>query len=275
MKILNQQERIDAAYGYIRSQTDAAPSIGLILGSGLGDFCDRLENSVEIPFAQIPHLPTPTVEGHAGAFVFGSYHGRSVAALRGRVHFYEGYPQQDITILVRIMAKLGVKTLILTNAAGGVNLDFHPGDLMVIADHINFSGTNPLIGPNLDEFGPRFPDMSDIYTRALREKLKPLAQKAGLTLREGVYMMYSGPSYETPAEIRAFRSLGADAVGMSTVPEAIAARHCGMQVMGVSCITNMAAGILPQPLSHSEVVEVAAKVKEGFTQLLELMISIG
>ena len=172
------------------------------------------------------------------------------------------------------MAKLGVRTLILTNAAGGVNLDFHPGDLMLITDHINFSGTNPLIGPNLDEFGPRFPDMSDVYTRELREKLRPLAAQAGLELREGVYMMYSGPSYETPAEIRAFRALGADAVGMSTVPEAIIARHCGMRVMGVSCITNMAAGVLPQALNHAEVVEAAARARGNFTRLLELMIGI-
>lgn len=274
MKILTSQERIDMAYKTIREQTDAVPGAGLILGSGLGDFCDGLENRTEIPFSQIPGLPTPTVEGHQGAFVFGRYAGRTIAALRGRVHYYEGYPQRDVTLPVRVMAKLGVKTLILTNAAGGVNMDFHPGDLMLISDHINFSGTNPLIGPNLDEFGPRFPDMSDIYTRELREKLKPLAARAGLPLREGVYMMYSGPSYETPAEIRAFRALGADAVGMSTVPEAIAARHCGMRVMGVSCITNMAAGVLPQALCHAEVVEAAARAKGNFTKLLELMIGL-
>lgn len=274
VKTLNYQERIDTACKAIRAETDAAPSVGLILGSGLGDFCDGLENRLEIPFSRIPGLPTPTVEGHQGSFVFGTFAGRSVAALRGRVHYYEGYPQGDITLPVRVMAKLGVRTLILTNAAGGVNLDFHPGDLMLITDHINFSGTNPLIGPNLDEFGPRFPDMSDIYTRGLREKLRPLAAQAGLELREGVYMMYSGPSYETPAEIRAFRALGADAVGMSTVPEAIIARHCGMRVMGVSCITNMAAGVLHQALNHAEVVEAAAKARGNFTRLLELMIGI-
>ena len=274
VKIMKLQERVDAALRYIRSQTGARPSVGLILGSGLGDFCGRLENRTEIPFGQIPHLPRPTVEGHAGAFVFGKYGGRSVAALRGRAHFYEGYPQSELTLPVRVLAKLGVKTLILTNAAGGVNLDYRPGDLMLIADHINFSGTNPLIGPNLEEFGPRFPDMSDVYTRRLREALKPLAARTGIPLREGVYMMYSGPSYETPAEIRAFRVLGADAVGMSTVPEAIAARHSGLEVMGGSCITNMAAGSLPQPLSHAEVVEAAARARDDFTRLLELMISI-
>lgn len=274
VKILRPEERIERAFEAIRERTDAAPRVGLILGSGLGDFCDRLESPTEIPFSQIPGLPTPTVEGHQGAFVFGRYAGRSVAALRGRVHYYEGYSQGDITLPVRVMAKLGVETLLLTNAAGGVNLDFRPGDLMLISDHINLSGANPLIGPNLEGFGPRFPDMSGVYTRELREKLKPLAAQAGLALREGVYMMYSGPNYETPAEIRAFRALGADAVGMSTVPEALVARHCGMRVMGVSCITNMAAGVLPQALCHQEVVEAAARAKGDFTRLLELMIGI-
>ena len=274
VKIMKLQERVDAALQYIRSQTGARPSVGLILGSGLGDFCHRLEQRTEIPLAEIPGLPAPTVEGHGGALVFGRCQGRDVMALQGRVHCYEGYSQAEASLPVRVMAKLGVKTLILTNAAGGVNLDYRPGDLMLIADHINFSGTNPLIGPNLEEFGPRFPDMSDVYTRRLREALKPLAARAGIPLREGVYMMYSGPSYETPAEIRAFRVLGADAVGMSTVPEAIAARHSGLDVMGVSCITNMAAGILPQPLSHAEVVEAAGRAKERFTRLLEGMISL-
>lgn len=267
-------QRIDTAYRWLRAQTDAAPEVGLILGSGLGDFCDKLENPLSIPFSSIPGFPVSTVEGHAGAFVFGRCRGRAVAALRGRVHYYEGYSQQEITMPVRLMARLGVKTLLLTNAAGGINLDFSAGALMLISDHINFSGANPLTGPNLDQFGPRFPDMSDVYTRALREKLKPLAAQAGIPLREGVYVMYSGPSYETPAEIRFFRAMGGDAVGMSTVPEAIAARHCGMAVMGVSCITNMAAGILPQKLSHQEVVETASRVKGEFTRLVELMLDI-
>lgn len=267
-------ERIEAAYMFIRSRTDLQPEVGLILGSGLGDFADRLENAVEIPFAQIPGFPVTTVEGHAGALILGSFRGRTVAALRGRIHYYEGYSQQEITLPVRVMAKLGIRTLVLTNAAGGVNLSFSAGALMLIADHINFSGMNPLMGPNLDAFGPRFPDMSDIYTRALREKLKPLAEAAGIPLQEGVYMMYSGPSYETPAEIRAFRTLGADAVGMSTVPEAIVARHCGLQVMGVSCITNMAAGVLDRKLDHSEVVETAQRVKGDFTRLLEIILTI-
>lgn len=269
------QERIDSACTYIRTKTNLQPELGLILGSGLGDFSDTLEDQTVVPFADIPGFPVSTVEGHAGAFVFGRSRGRTIAALRGRVHCYEGYTPQQVSLPVRVMARLGVKTLILTNAAGGINLDYHPGDLMLIADHINFAGANPLTGPNLDSFGPRFPDMGDIYTRALREKLKPLAAEAGLSLREGVYVMYGGPSYETPAEIRFFRAIGGDAAGMSTVPEAIAARHSGLRVMGVSCITNMAAGVLPQPLSHAEVVESAAKAKGSFTRLLELMIDIG
>ena len=268
-------ERINGAVEAIRARTDRVPELGLILGSGLGDFCDRLEDQTVIPFSDIPGFPLPTVEGHAGAFVFGTCRGRSLAALRGRIHYYEGYTQQELTLPVRVMARLGVKTVILTNAAGGVNLDYKPGTLMLISDHINFSGNNPLMGPNLDQFGPRFPDMSDVYTKTLREKLKPLAARADIPLREGVYIMYSGPSYETPAEIRMFRTLGGDAVGMSTVPEAIAARHAGLQVLGVSCITNMAAGILSQPLSHAEVVETASRVKAEFTRLLELMIDVG
>ena len=267
-------ERIDAACAYIRARTALEPEVGLILGSGLGDFAGRLESPVELPFAQIPGFPVTTVEGHAGALILGTFQGRTVAALRGRVHYYEGYSQQEITLPVRVMARLGIRTLVLTNAAGGVNLSFSTGALMLIADHINLSGTNPLMGPNLDAFGPRFPDMSDVYTRSLREQLKPLAEAAGIPLQEGVYMMYSGPSYETPAEIRAFRTLGADAVGMSTVPEAIAARHCGLQVVGVSCITNMAAGVLDRPLDHSEVMATAQRVKGDFTRLLEIILTI-
>lgn len=272
---MNTREIIDAACAAIRAQSALQPELGLILGSGLGDFCERLEDQAAVPFSQIPGFPLATVAGHQGAFVLGRIRGRTVLALRGRLHCYEGNTPQQAALPVRVMASLGVRTLILTNAAGGVNLDYRPGDLMLIADHINFAGANPLTGPNLEEFGPRFPDMSDIYTRALREKLRPLAAQAGLPLREGVYIMYGGPSYETPAEIRFFRTIGADAAGMSTVPEAIAARHSGMQVMGVSCITNMAAGVLPEPLSHEEVVAAAARARGDFTRLLELMIDIG
>lgn len=272
---MNTRQLVNAACAAIRAQSPLQPELGLILGSGLGDFCDSLEERTEIPFSAVPGFPLPTVDGHRGAFVLGRSRGRTVLALRGRLHCYEGNTTQQAALPVRVMAALGIKTLILTNAAGGINLDYRPGDLMLLADHINFAGANPLTGPNLEEFGPRFPDMGDIYTRSLREKLRPLAAQAGLPLREGVYIMYGGPSYETPAEIRFFRTIGADAAGMSTVPEAIAARHSGMQVMGVSCITNMAAGILPQPLSHDEVVAAAAQAKGNFTRLLELMIDIG
>lgn len=268
------QNRIDQAVAYIRSQTEATPVMGMILGSGLGDFAHTLEGGISIPFSEIPGFPVPTVEGHSGTMVFGTHHGKQVVALSGRIHYYEGLPQQEITIPVRVLAKLGVKTLLLTNAAGGVNLDFSAGVLMLITDHINFSGQNPLIGQNFSEFGPRFPDMCDIYTKNVRNQLKTMAQDSGIALREGVYAMYSGPNYETPAEIRMFRTLGADAVGMSTVPEALVAAHAGVQVIGVSCITNMAAGVLDQKLDHSEVVEVANRVKAEFLEVVSLAIDL-
>lgn len=263
------QEKIAAAAEYVLSHTRHRPVIGMVLGSGLGDFADTLTDAERIPFSRIPNFPLPTVPGHAGAMVFGKKQGKEVVVLQGRIHFYEGLPQQEITLPVRVLAAIGVKTLVLTNAAGGVNTDFRPGDLMLISDHINYSFSNPLIGPNLDRFGPRFPDASDIYTARLREAVAEAAAEAGIPLREGVYMMFSGPSYETPAEIRMARVLGADAVGMSTVPEALAAAHCGLQVVGISCITNMAAGILKQKLNHAEVVETAARVHETFQKLLD------
>ena len=271
---MNLNQRIHDAAHYIKARITEAPSIGLILGSGLGDFADGLENRVVIPFAEIPDFPQPTVEGHAGAFVIGSCQGKTVVALQGRLHYYEGHPQQVITIPVRVMALLGVRQLVLTNACGGVNLNFAPGDLMLISDHINYSGGNPLIGPKLNQFGPRFPDLSDVYTKELRTRITKVAEKNGIALRQGVYIMYSGPNYETPAEIRMFRMMGADAVGMSTVPEAIVAAHCGMDVVGISCITNMAAGVLPQKLNHQEVVETAALVHDKFQKLLTLVIDL-
>jgi purine-nucleoside phosphorylase len=268
------QNRITAALEYIKSKTQRGAEIGLVLGSGLGDFVDDIEDTVVIPFDEIPHFPKATVQGHAGAFVIGSHQGKRVVALKGRLHYYEGYTQQEITIPIRVMKGLGVKTVLLTNAAGGINLNFSSGMLMLICDHINYSGQNPLIGANLDEYGPRFPDMSDIYTKALRNALKTTAQEENIALGEGVYAMYSGPSYETPAEIRFFRSMGADAVGMSTVPEAIVASHCGMRVIGISCITNMAAGVLDRKLDHAEVVETANRVKNDFCKLLRLAVKI-
>lgn len=266
--------RIHAAAEHIRARLTATPEIGLILGSGLGDFADTLENRIVIPFSQIPDFPQPTVEGHAGAFVVGSCQGKTVIALQGRIHYYEGHPQQIITIPVRVMALLGVRKLVLTNAAGGVNLNFYPGDLMLISDHINFSGNNPLIGQNLSDFGPRFPDLSDVYSQRLRRIILDKAAHSGICLRQGVYMMFSGPCYETPAEVRMARLLGADAVGMSTVPEAIVAAQCGMEVLGISCITNMAAGVLPQKLNHQEVIETAALVHDKFHKLLNLILEV-
>ena len=266
--------RIYAAADFIRSRTTLRPTIGLVLGSGLGDFADTLEDAVRIPYADIPNFPVPTVPGHAGALVFGRKCGQTVVVLQGRIHFYEGLPQQEITLPIRVLAALGVKTLVLTNACGGVNLNFRPGDLMLISDHINYSGANPLVGPNLDAFGPRFPDMSDLYTASLRKAIKEKASAAGIPLQEGVYAMYSGPNYETPAEIRMFRILGADTVGMSTVPEALVAGHCGMNVVGISCITNMAAGVLPVKLSHAEVMETADRVHDVFQKLIDLILTV-
>jgi len=268
------KQKIEKAVSCIRAKTASSPKIGLILGSGLGDFTDSLDNKIIIPYSEIPEFPLSTVEGHDGAFVFGDYKGIPVVALRGRLHYYEGYPQNEITMPVRVMKKFGVETLILTNAAGGVNLDFSAGTLMLIADHINYSGANPLIGANLDEFGPRFPDATDIYTKDLRNKLKEAAALEGISLKEGVYIMYSGPNYETPAEIRFFRTIGADAVGMSTVPEALVAAHCGMKVIGVSCITNMASGISDKKLNHQEVIETANRVKRDFTRLIGIAIGL-
>ena len=266
--------RATAAAEYLRSRISTLPTIGLVLGSGLGDYADTLENAVTIPYAEIPHFPVPTVAGHSGALVFGKKQGRDVVVMQGRIHYYEGKRQREITLPIRVLALLGVKKLVLTNAAGGVNTSFHPGDLMILSDHINYSGDNPLMGPNFEEFGPRFPDMSDLYTGSIRAALKETAAAAGIELQEGVYAMYSGPNYETPAEIRMFRTLGADAVGMSTVPEALVGGHCGMSVTGISCITNMAAGVLPQKLSHAEVMETAALVHDKFQQVVDILLTL-
>lgn len=271
---MNLSTRIRNAVEYIRTRTAAEPSMGLILGSGLGDFADTLQDRTVIPFSSIPDFPQATVEGHAGAFVFGSCQGKPVVALQGRLHYYEGHSMQDLTLPVRIMALLGVKTLILTNAAGGVNYNFNPGDLMLITDHINYSGSNPLIGQNMPEFGPRFPDVSDLYCRSLRETIREKAALHGITLQQGVYMMFSGPNYETPAEVRMARIVGADAVGMSTVPEALVAAQCGIQVVGISCITNMAAGVTSAKLHHQEVMDIAAQVHDKFHTLVNLILEI-
>lgn len=246
--------------------------IGIILGSGLGDFAKSLDDAKSLSYRDIPGFPASTVPGHAGVWHTGKLHGKSVCMMQGRFHAYEGYDLEEVTLPVRVMALLGVKTLIVTNAAGGVNLDFQPGDLMQITDFINFSGRNPLRGPNLDEFGPRFPDMTYAYDRDLAALVHKKAQGLNIRLQKGVYCWFNGPCYETPAEIRMARILGADAVGMSTVPETIVARHCGMRVLGLSCITNMAAGILDAPLDHEEVIKAGERVKDAFKALIGAVI---
>lgn len=246
-----------------------SPKVGIILGSGLGDFADGFEGKVVIPYEDLPHFPRSSVPGHAGRLVLGRVRGEPVVAMQGRVHVYEGHSPAQVAFPARVLCALGLHSLVVTNAAGGVNLGFQVGDLMVITDHLNLSGSNPLNGPNDDRLGPRFPDMTTAYPEALRAQLLDSAARVGVALKQGVYAILAGPSYETPAEIRMLRTLGADAVGMSTVPEVIAANHMGVRVAGVSCITNLAAGIGGKPLSHEEVAETAQQVKGRFTRLLE------
>lgn len=254
---------------YIQSKIDVQPKIGLILGSGLGVLADEIESAVKIPYQDIPGFPESTVQGHAGQLVVGTLQGKQVIAMQGRFHFYEGHTLDLVTLPVRVMKKLGVETLIVTNAAGGINTDFEPGDLMLIEDHINLTFRNPLIGANDEEFGPRFPDMSQAYSRDLRQKAEEIASEQGISIQKGVYVGGIGPNYETPAEIRMMRTMGGDAIGMSTVPEVIVAVHGGMNVLGISCISNMAAGILDQPLSHQEVMDTAELVKDKFLALIK------
>ncbi|MFQ7096140.1 MAG: purine-nucleoside phosphorylase [Christensenellales bacterium] len=264
-------KRIDEAAAKVLAVCGKA-DIGVILGSGLGDYAEALEDAVKLPYSEIPGFPRSTVAGHAGMWCCGTLYGKRVVMMQGRFHYYEGYGMKDVTLPVRVMQKIGVKTLIVTNAAGGVNLGYHPGELMVIGDMFSMTAQNPLIGPNLDAFGPRFPDMSCAFDKELRALAHECANEQGFALREGVYAQMTGPMYETPAEIRMLRTLGADAVGMSTVPEVIVARHGGMRVLGISCITNMAAGILDQPLNHAEVTETANRVKGQFRNLLDRII---
>jgi len=268
----------DEAAAAVRAYTSQQPLIGLVLGSGLGSLADTIENPDVIPFDKIPYWPVSTVPGHHGRLVIGNLEGRPVMVLQGRVHFYEGYSPAQITLPVRVMRRLGVTTLILTNAAGGINAQYQPGDLMLIKDHLNLpgiAGQNPLRGPNDDSFGPRFPDMTQVYDPALRRLAHATAAQLGFNLQEGVYAFVAGPSYETPAELRLLQLVGADAVGMSTVPSAIVARHAGMRVLGISTITNLA---LPDPppdqvTSHEEVLEVGRLVIPRLTSLLRTLIS--
>jgi purine-nucleoside phosphorylase len=262
-------DQVHEAAAVLRDRLGEIPATAVVLGSGLGAFADSLDAAAVVPYEAIPHWPPARVVGHAGRLVAGTSRGRRVLALSGRVHLYEGHDSGVVTFATRVIGALGVKVLILTNAAGGINTRLAAGALMVIDDHINLQGTNPLAGPNDPRVGRRFPDMSEVYSRRLRRLADDAARALGLPLEHGVYVGVLGPSYETPAEIRAFRTLGADAVGMSTVPEAIVARHIGLEVLGLSCISNMAAGILPQPLTEEEVLDTTGRVRGSFTALLE------
>lgn len=268
MKMATTYAKVQEAVAFLKERLPYAPEIGLILGSGLGVMADAMADTVTIPYEQIPNFPVSTVEGHASELVVGTINGRRSVVMKGRFHLYEGYDVKEVTLPIRVMKELGVHTLVVTNASGGINTSFEPGDLMLIEDHINFMLRNPLIGPNVSELGVRFPDMSEAYSKRLRQVARQIADEQGIALREGVYVGLLGPNYETPAEIRMFRTMGADAVGMSTVPEVIVGRHAGLQVLGISCISNMAAGILDQPLSHAEVMETAERVKDQFIRLV-------
>jgi purine-nucleoside phosphorylase len=263
-------EHVEQAAAEVRTRAGgAAPDVAVVLGSGLGDFAHQLTGATTMPYGELPHWPASNVIGHEGKLVIGSLAGKRVAALAGRVHYYEGHDMRTVSFAARVMGRLGVKVLILTNAAGGINLELKPGMLMVMDDHINLLGSNPLVGPNEDRFGARFPDMTEVYSKRLRAIADAVAKTQGLTIGHGIYAALHGPSYETPAEIRFLRAIGADAVGMSTVPEAIVARHMGIEVLGISCISNAAAGVLPQPLNHAEVMEVARQVRGAFAALIE------
>jgi purine-nucleoside phosphorylase len=262
-------DQVIEAADWLRGRGFGGGNVGLVLGSGLGPFADTMEEAFGINYADIPHFPAAQVMGHAGRLVGGAVRGRHVIALSGRAHFYEGHDLRAVTFAIRVLGCLGIRTLILTNAAGGINTAFASGALMIIDDHINLLGSNPLIGPQDDRFGPRFPDMTNVYSPRLRALADETSRNIELAVCHGVYIAVHGPSYETPAEIRAFRTLGADAVGMSTVPEAIVARQMNIEVLGISCITNMAAGVLPLPLNHDDVMETTRRVRAQFIALLE------
>jgi purine-nucleoside phosphorylase len=266
-------ERAERAAKFIRSRADVAVPVGIVLGSGLGAFAEDLKNPLSIRYDEIPGFARATVEGHAGRLVIGAAGNVTLAAMQGRFHFYEGYSLEDVTFPIRVLKLLGVRTLILTNAAGSLNTEFTPGSLMVISDHINLMGVNPLIGPNDDRFGPRFPDLTSAYDPDLQSMVIEEAKTIDIDMRRGVYAALSGPSYETPAEIHMIRTLGADAVGMSTVPEAIVARHMEMQVIGISCITNLAAGVSNRPVDHSQVIATGEGVRAQFAELLKRVVA--
>ncbi|MCB8816470.1 purine-nucleoside phosphorylase [Desulfosporosinus shakirovi] len=270
--MISEQEynfKLAEARSYLIERVPSLPELGIILGSGLGAFADLVKEKVTISYKDIPHFPVSTVEGHAGKLVFGKVEDRSVVVMQGRFHYYEGYTMQEVTFPIRVMQVLGVTGLVVTNAAGGINPEFRPGDLILIKDHLNMMGENPLRGLNLSNLGPRFPDLSEGYNSEWRKKALAIVQEHEIRPHEGVYAAMSGPSYETPAEIRHLRVIGADMVGMSTVPEVIVANHGGMKVLGISCVTNMAAGILPQKLSHTEVMETAERVEKKFVNFVQ------
>jgi purine-nucleoside phosphorylase len=266
-------ERAEHATRVIRARISVEPRIALVLGSGLGSFADDFEEAVGIPYEEIPGFVRSTAQGHAGRLVVGKIDSVPVLAMQGRVHYYEGYSLEEVTFPIRTFGLLGVKTIVLTNAAGGINVQLTQGALMVISDHLNLMGVNPLRGANDERFGPRFPDMSAVYSPELQEIVVDEARAIGVEVRRGIYGALSGPSYETPSEIHLLRNLGADAVGMSTVPEAIVARHMGLEVLGISCITNMAAGISDEPINHEEVMATGDRVRETFAELLRRVIS--
>lgn len=267
-------EKLQRCTEAVREKISFQPEIALILGSGLGDYADEMKIVERIEYSEIEGFPVSTVAGHKGRFLFGYVKGVPVAAMQGRVHYYEGYPMADVVLPIRLLGLLGAKTVILTNAAGGVNFSFQPGDLMLITDHITTGVPSPLIGPNLEKLGVRFPDMSEVYNKDLREIIRQASRNMGISLQQGVYVQFTGPNYETPAEIRMCRAWGGDAVGMSTACEAMAAKHMGMKVCGISCITNLAAGMLNQPLSHQEVQETADRVASEFKCLVTEVIRL-
>jgi purine-nucleoside phosphorylase len=269
---MEEMMKIRQAVSFLQEKIKGTPEIGIILGSGLGTLTDEVENASRIPYAQIPHFSASTAPGHEGNWVTGTLSGKRVCVLQGRFHYYEGYSISQVVFPVRVMRLLGIRNLLVTNAAGGVNRNFNAGDLMLIKDHISIFGENPLRGPNIDELGPRFSDMTDAYPEKLRRLAKAAAAQLGLLLQEGIYLYLKGPSFETPAEIHMAGLLGVDAVGMSTVPEVIVARHGGMEVLGISCISNKAAGISGRPLSQEEVMETGARVRERFAALLKAIV---
>ena len=261
-------KKLESVYDSVRSKTDFVPKVGLVLGSGLGEFAKEINVSFELPYSEIDGFPVSTVPGHDGKFIFGYIADIPIVCMKGRVHYYEGYEVSDVVLPIRLMIKLGIKTLFLTNAAGGLKDGFSAGDLMLITDHISVFAPNPLIGPNDPEMGPRFPDMTEVYNLKIREKIQEIAYENDIPLETGVYCQLTGPTYETPAEIKMLKTLGVDAVGMSTVVEAIAARHMGVNVCGISCISNLAAGISKTPLSHAEVQQAADEAAPRFTRLV-------